>query len=227
MKPFEKENEEAGQPPERQGDPSPASEGYPAEPEEEQEEPVEWDGSEAELVADGADQEYKDTVTGFKFSYILREEEIYACMKETQYDQKRKRRTAVELCIFSALLLFFLVSFFLYRQPDNLFFATVCAAFIFIMIFLPGIRIKQDAKRNADDKEVCMEVYPDEIVMGQGERKWKIPLDGSCRSAVIQQNLVVYFKGDDMVILPMRCVEPDILPEIEAIIQAGTSRSKE
>lgn len=227
MKPFEKENEEAGQPPEWEGDLSPVSEGYPAPPEEEQEELVKWDGSETELISDGAGQEYKDLVTGFKFSYILREEEIFACMKETQYGKKRKRRTAVELCIFSALLLFFLVSFFLYRQPDNLFFATVCAAFIFIMIFLPGIRIKQDARRRADGKEVCMEVYPDEIVMGRSDRKWKIPLDGSCRSAVIRQNIVVYFQGDDMVILPMRCVEPDILPEIEAIIQAGTARNKE
>ena len=47
-------------------------------------------------------------------------------------------------------------------------------------------------------------------------------MDGSCKSAIYQKNIVVYFKGDDMVILPMRCVEPSVLPEVRAMIQAGT-----
>ena len=48
---------------------------------------------------------------------------------------------------------------------------------IFIMIFLPDIRIKQDAKRNANGKEICMEIYPHKIEMGRGENQWEIPLD--------------------------------------------------
>ena len=113
------------------------------------------------------------------------------------------------------------------HNADNLFFATVCAAFIFIMIFLPDIRIKQDARRNTDGKEICMEVYPHKIEMGRGENQWEIPLDGSCQSAIYQQNIVVYFKGDDMVILPMRCVEPSVLPEVQAAILAGTHPREE
>ena len=152
----------------------------------------------------------------------LTEEEIRTCMRGTQFGKRRKRRMRIELVVFSALLLGFLVFFFLKRNPDNLFFATVCAAMIFIMIFLPDIRIKQDAKRNANGKEICMEIYPHKIEMGRGENQWEIPLDGSCKSAIYQKNIVVYFKGDDMVILPMRCVEPSVLPEVRAMIQAGT-----
>ena len=189
---------------------------------EEQEEAVQWDGSDAEIVSEGADQEYKDTITGVKLSYVLTEEEIRTCMRGTQFGKRRKRRMRIELVVFSALLLGFLVFFFLKRNPDNLFFATVCAAMIFIMIFLPDIRIKQDAKRNANGKEICMEIYPHKIEMGRGENQWEIPLDGSCKSAIYQKNIVVYFKGDDMVILPMRCVEPSVLPEVRAMIQAGT-----
>ena len=211
MKDFTKENEETAQPPEPQGVEAPEPEFLE---DEEQEEPVQWDGSDAEIVSEGADQEYKDTITGVKLSYVLTEEEIRTCMRGTQFGKRRKRRMRIELVVFSALLLGFLVFFFLKRNPDNLFFATVCAAMIFIMIFLPDIRIKQDAKRNANGKEICMEIYPHKIEMGRGENQWEIPLDGSCKSAIYQKNIVVYFKGDDMVILPMRCVEPSVLPEV-------------
>lgn len=231
MKEYQKENEENPKPPDLE-------EGLPAdmdlmeepiEPvgEEEPEEPVQWDGSEAELVSEGADQDYRDTVTGVKLSYVLTEQEIYTCMKGTQFGPKRKKRTRVQLAIFSVLFLLFLVFFFWRHDPNNLFFATVCAAFIFIMIFLPDIRIKQEAKRHADGKEICMEVYPHKIEMGRDGSRWEIPLDGSCQSAVYQQNIVVYFQRDDMVILPMRCVEPSVLPEVQATIQAGTRPREE
>ena len=146
MKDFTKENEETAQPPEPQGVEAPEPEFLE---DEEQEEAVQWDGSDAEIVSEGADQEYKDTITGVKLSYVLTEEEIRTCMRGTQFGKRRKRRMRIKLVVFSALLLGFLVFFFLKRNPDNLFFATVCAAMIFIMIFLPDIRIKQDAKRMA------------------------------------------------------------------------------
>ena len=224
MKDYTRENEENAQPPEPQGDETPEQELLE---EEEREEPVQWDGSEAEIVAEGADEDYKDTITGVKLSYVLTEEEIRTCMRATQFDKRRKKRMRIQLIVFSVLFLAFLVLFFLNHNADNLFFATVCAAFIFIMIFLPDIRIKQDARRNTDGKEICMEVYPHKIEMGRGENQWEIPLDGSCQSAIYQQNIVVYFKGDDMVILPMRCVEPSVLPEVQAAILAGTHPREE
>lgn len=224
MNDYTRENGENAQPPELQGERTPEQELLE---EEEQEEAVHWDGSEAEIVAENADEDYKDTITGVKLSYILTEEEIRACMRATQFDKRRRKRMRVQLVIFSALLLAFLALFFVNHHADNLFFATVCAAFIFIMIFLPDIRIKQDARRNADGKEICMEVYPHKIEIGCGENQWEIPLDGSCQSAIYQQNIVVYFRGDDMVILPMRCVEPSVLPEVQAAILAGTHPREE
>ena len=204
MKDYTRENEENAQPPEPQGDETP----------------------EQELLEE-EEQDYKDTITGVKLSYVLTEEEIRTCMRATQFDKRRKKRMRIQLIVFSVLFLAFLVLFFLNHNADNLFFATVCAAFIFIMIFLPDIRIKQDARRNTDGKEICMEVYPHKIEMGRGENQWEIPLDGSCQSAIYQQNIVVYFKGDDMVILPMRCVEPSVLPEVQAAILAGTHPREE
>lgn len=224
MKDYPRENEENAQPPEPQGVQAP-EEKFPEEeemPEEEQEEPVQWDGSDAEIVSEGADQDYKDTVTGVKVSYVLKEEEIRACLRGTQFSSKRRKRMTVQMIIFSLLLVAFLALFFWKHAPDNLLFATICAALLFIMIFLPDIRIKQEARRAADGKEICMEIYPHKIEMGRGDRKWEIPLDGSCESAVYHQNIVVYFHGEDMVILPMRCVEPSVLPEVQAAIVAGT-----
>ena len=65
MKDFTKENEETAQPPEPQGVEAPEPEFLE---DEEQEEAVQWDGSDAEIVSEGADQEYKDTITGVKLS---------------------------------------------------------------------------------------------------------------------------------------------------------------
>ena len=116
MKDFTKENEETAQPPEPQGVEAPEPEFLE---DEEQEEAVQWDGSDAEIVSEGADQEYKDTITGVKLSYVLTEEEIRTCMRGTQFGKRRKRRMRIELVVFSALLLGFLVFFFLKRNPDS------------------------------------------------------------------------------------------------------------
>ena len=121
MKDYTRENEENAQPPEPQGDETPEQELLE---EEEQEEPVQWDGSEAEIVAEGADEDYKDTITGVKLSYVLTEEEIRTCMRATQFDKRRKKRMRIQLIVFSVLFLAFLVLFFLNHNADNLFFAT-------------------------------------------------------------------------------------------------------
>ena len=59
---------------------------------EDQQETVEWDGSEAERVADTDAEEYEENTPGIGFSYKLEGQEIYKFLKNSKIYKKNNRR---------------------------------------------------------------------------------------------------------------------------------------
>ena len=102
------------------------------------------------------------------------------------------------------------------------FLAVVCAAVVVLIGALPTCTMWVHSKKYADGHEVRMKIYPDHIEMGQVEKKWEIPLDGTTERAVFKNLMILYIGSKNMVILPLRCVEPTVLPEVQAMIFAGT-----
>ena len=68
----------------------------------------------------------------------------------------------------------------------------------------------------------------DAVQIGSGDGEWEIPLDGSCLR-VEYKNMILLFpaKKKHMVILPLRCVEPGVLPEVQAMLVSGTHRESD
>lgn len=199
------------EPPERQGEQP---------PEDEQEDIIEWDGSEAELVADDA-AEYEEQQTGIKLSYILRQEEILECLKKSGFIKTTGTRAVAETVILVALAVVFIVTYFLQKNANSLVFGVISLLLIAVIWIVPQQGMKRRAKDLADGKEIQMEIYPDNIVMGQGEGRWEIPLDGTSESEE-DSNLLLIYSQDRTVILPLRCVEPSVLPEVQAMVISGT-----
>ena len=204
---------------------------YYADPEREEEpeeEPVEWDGSEAELVADDDAAEYEETQTGIRLSYILRREEILDCLKTADFCKTSGKRAKLETVILVILTLVFLGTYayrtFVQHQDDvnSLIFAGVCVLVMAVVWIVPAIGLRAQAKRLANGKEVDLEIYPDIIEIGKGDGYWEIPLDGT--SLCTQRNNLIILTTPDgkMLILPLRSVEPNVLPEVQAMIVAGT-----
>lgn len=232
MRKYRTEQESAAKPPERQGEPSP-EEARQRELEEEsgetlsdetleEEEEFEWDGSEAELVADEDAAEYEEQNTGIQLKYTLRQDEVYAALMKMQYTQQRIALTAaaVVLGILSAALSF--LNFYRLKEGQVLAFGILCLVLVVLILWLPAARNRMRAKSLASGKEILMTVYPDHVEMGQGETGWEFQLDGSCGRDVARDLLLLYIDGENTVILPLRCIEPAVLPEVQAMLYAGT-----
>ncbi len=75
-----------------------------------------------------------------------------------------------------------------------------------------------------DDEEIQMEIYPSMIEMGKHNNKWIIPLDGTVTCKKINNMFVLQTDKSHITILPLRCIEPSVLPDVEAMILSGTNQ---
>lgn len=189
----------------------------------EEEESIEWDGSQAQLVMDDT-AEYEEVQTGIKLSYVLKKKEILYGLQRAGYIRTTGVRAAVMTVVMALVSAAFVVAYQNNKNPNHLVFAVLSAILIVVILVVPWVGLNNQAKRLADGHVVNMEVYPDSIVMGSGEGKWEIPLDGSVSRIEYKNLLILDAKPDQMVILPLRCVEPAVLPEVEAMIVAGTQK---
>lgn len=235
MKQFVEEQETGSKPPEPRGERTPEEDAQrileeesgeilldETMPDEENEERVEWDGSEAELVADETAAEYEEQATGIKLKYSLKAEEIFHAMLKTQYTQTRVALMAVVIILSAVVAVAIAVHAGVNGSTGYVPLAFVCVLLILAVIFIPLIRIRMMAYEAADGNEVKMKIYPDHIEMGREETRWEIPLDGSRERTMFKNLILLYINAKDMVILPLRCIEPAVLPEVQAMIFAGT-----
>ncbi len=241
MKKFLDEQETASQPPERQGEQPPGSttavtdsEEDPGdslfgetieretEAEEEETEEVEWDGSQAELVADEGAAEYEEQNTGIKLKYALKSKEIFYVLLKTQYTSARMISSALAVVLCAAMAAVFYSQMLTTRNDSLGMLSGVCVVLIILIAALPSVNIKLQANRLANGKQIRMKIYPDHIQMGKDDDQWEIPLDGTGERMVFRNLIILYIGEKNMVILPMRCVDPNLLPEVEAMIFAGT-----
>lgn len=234
MKQFIEEQETGSKPPEPRGDQTPdrktqrlleeesgetlLDETMP----EDNEEPVEWDGSEAELVADETAAEYEEQNTGIKLKYSLKAEEVFSSMLKTQFTQTRIALIAAVVLLGIVSAVASMVQASVYGSTGYVPLAVVCVLLIFVVVLTPLFRIRTMAREAADGSEVKMKIYPDHIEMGRGESRWEIPLDGTRERVMFKNLILLYIDARNMVILPLRCVEPAVLPEVQAMIFAGT-----
>lgn len=227
MKKFANEQDTAAKPPEPQGERAPeeAEQQVPgagefdSEESEEETEGVEWDGSEAELVADEGAAEYEEYNTGIALHYTLKEQEIFPVLVKTQYTQKR-----IALSVFAAVLGLVLGVYYLLQgaagRGEFTSLGIVCLLLVVLVVPSPLYHLRNSAKAAADGKEIRIKIYPDHLEMGfrPGE---EIPLDGTIQRLTMK-GLIVLYIGSQIVILPLRCIEPAVLPEVQAMLFAGT-----
>lgn len=181
-----------------------------------------WDGSEAELVADEDAAVYEDVQTGIRINYVLRWREIYRCLKGIGYIKTTGMRAAAETVLLAAAAALSFGNWFTFGSTGALVLAIVCLILIAVVWVVPELGLRSQAKKRADGREFSLEIYPDAITVGQGGDEWEIPLNGEAMCAQYGNHLVLSYKGK-MVILPLRCVEPGVLPEVQAMIMAGTT----
>ena len=173
MKDYHIERDDSAQPPEPQGEQAPDRERDAVEAEAlehlerleaeeesresdpEEEDAVQWDGSEAQLVADEDAAEYEEQQTGVQLSYILTEQELLEALKTSGNTKARKNRTALYSILLAVLFIVFAALYFLQGNDQTFLFmmgADVLAFAIVLVSFVFGYHSR--AKSLANGKPV-------------------------------------------------------------------------
>ena len=208
------------EPPDRRGEPSPVSEGIEDTQERRASDPSEdWS---SDLVANEDAAVFEERHTGIKVSYILNKEEILTCLKHSGFYKTTGLRAVVETVVLGLAFLIFFASFCVYTTANNLVMSILSLLLIGAIWLVPHIGMKRRAEELADGREIAMQIFPDEIQIGEGSRAWSIELDGTSRLAEMDGILAVFTPEERIAALPVRAIDPADLPDIQAMLVAGT-----
>ena len=185
-------------------------------------EPVEWDGSEAEIVLDDESEDYEGEVTGIKIKYFLNESEVLELLTRSEnYVKERKKQIKnvwLPLLIFAAVIILGTI----FQSRYYLLLSIFPLSSVVLAWFVPYFAVKKAAKTLAKEDETCAEFFPDHIEITNSKKTREIPLDGSFESETHGNMILIFSQMEGVVlVIPLRAIEPDFLPEIQAMIYAG------
>lgn len=192
-------------------------------PESEEPVPPHPDFQESKLVPDESEA-YEEQQTGIELSYVLKEEEVYECLKASHYFHSARKVfvPAAALLVISLIAALLTGSAATYRGVLP---AALCAVFLIVFGVLPRLNYKKRARAAADGRPVRVTVYPDRIEAERGTWRREISLDATVEMAQIEGLFALYLK-EKMLIVPMRCITPRVLPDVQAMLAAGTRPKK-
>ncbi|MDR1628148.1 MAG: hypothetical protein LBR79_05185 [Oscillospiraceae bacterium] len=183
---------------------------------------TDWDGSESELIFDEDTETYEDNMTGIKLSYKLGKEDIYEFIKNSAPYEKKKteknKHTALQAVMFIMLIVLAVIT------RNNLY------TFVSLIPFLTGVSLwiiphlsmKNLVNSIYDGREYAVEIFPNKIEVLHAGLTKEFPLDESGKCEIITDKLIlVYSKAKEPLIIPIRAIKPDCLPDIQAMIVAG------
>lgn len=194
-----------------------------AQEEEDEEKNQEWDGSEAEFVEDDDAEEYEIPMAGIKLSYVLTEEEYFKCLQHSGMYKSQGIRGIIETVALGVIAVIFFIVFFMTGGISNVIFGCISLIFIAVLLIVPNLHMKSMAKTMADGKTIEAEIYPDSIEIGRDDGAWKIELDGTSKIQEFDNIIMIFADHNRSFAIPERAIEPDYLPEIKAILFAGTT----
>lgn len=186
----------------------------------------EWDGSESELVEDDDAAEYEEHHTGIKLSYTLKDKEIYSCLTHGSSYKNKKRRIIHQICILSILAVVFFCNYIFLHLTSSLIWSMVSILTAFIAYGISRYDIKKQSRTLATGKIADVEIFPHAIVVTENGEEWEIALDGTLSFEEHDNMMLIYLNDGRVFIIPIRCIEPDFIADVQAMILAGTVPKK-
>lgn len=185
-------------------------------------EQAKWDGTEAEYVADDDALAYEEPLTGIKLTYVLRHAEVFSCLKHMGFCKTTGRRAVIETVLLAVVCALFIASYFIYGGANNLVLGIFCAVLIAVVWVVPRLGINARARELTTGKSVYVEIFPDAVEVGKGKNEWAIPLDSTSEYEEFDNMMVLFTPDGKLFTIPMRAVEPSVLPDVQAMLMAGT-----
>ena len=223
MKDYESNAQEPLPPQEKNEDVSGSDEVRRSDENDEIDEYSVWDGSESEFVEDDEAAVYEEKYPGIKLNYELKTDEIFNCLKNFSEYKRKNKKVIIETVLLSIVFIGFLLSGLLKNDISGYIFSVISVLLIAVIWIVPNLIIKSHAKELSRLGNTYVEIYPDEIIIGNNGIEKNIALNGNSMFAVTDDLYVIIPPKGNMVIIPIRAIEPDFLPDVEAMLMAGTS----
>mgnify|MGYP004510050179 CR=1 FL=1 len=181
-----------------------------------------WDGSESEIVPDDDVLIYEEQQPGIKLEYSLKYEEVLSCLKLISGSKVKGRGIVIKTVIMALLGVVFLVLYTTSYNLANLILAAISISFAIAINVVPNIIMQNTAREIAPKEHMYVEIYPDNLVIGKNGVEREIPLDGTSEFQEFENLFIVIPEKGEMLAIPIRTIEPDVLADVQAILTAGT-----
>lgn len=160
--------------------------------------------------------------------YTLEEKEAYTALKKSGLYKTSGKRAVIENIILALFAVFFFYGHF--SNPGgwfNLVMGIVCVAFIIFINVVPAFDMKKQAKLSSQGKKLKMHLTPNKLTMSDGENSWSIPLDGSSKYKLVDDDrlILIITPERQMAVLPTRAIPRELTVEIQSRIFGGMRES--
>ena len=182
---------------------------------------------ENKIVADDEKEDYEDENTGIKISYKLTPEEVYGVITKSGNFQENLKAQQRHTWLQAAALGVIIALVFLIKEPIYLWLALLPVLTVILVWVVPYLGMRKILSGAFNNKQITLEVFPDEIDITQGNVFRKIVLDDSYESEEYDDIIVITKNNIISLMLPLRAVEPEFRAEIQAIILAGIKPKEE
>jgi hypothetical protein len=177
-------------------------------------------------------EEFKEPQTGISLTCDVTDKELRENIRKTGFlfaGDMINNLMAVIVVIYTVATFHQLAA---YQSPKNwLILACECviAAAYFVM---PYCNMKQEKKRYRESGMGKVTIYPDRIELPESGRE--LPLDGTAELLRTEKAFTLVYPSEKKalirtlccVIIPRRCVPEKLLPDVEAMLTAGTRPKK-
>ena len=157
--------------------------------------------------------------------YTLDEKEAYTAIKKSGMYKNTGKRAIIENIILAVFAFFFFYAYFANHTNGEGFFNLVmgilCLVFIVVLNVIPITAMKKQSKNSS--KELKMHLTVSKITMSDGKNTWGIPLDGTSRYKLVDDDKLILIKTPDrqLVVLPTRAIPREMTVEIQSRIFGG------
>jgi hypothetical protein len=176
--------------------------------------------NESEQVLDDESEEYEEKFTGIKIRFFLKESDIIDALKSTGANLKKAKTNNFYLLIFAFLAIAFFVLWEFFHNKIYLIVEFFPLGGLFLVWFFQALNFKKAAKKLLKNDWFSVEVFHDSIDVNCAGVEKKIVLTPLTKYEETKRHILIYPPGDEMLIIPIKAIDPEYLSDVQAMIFA-------
>lgn len=180
------------------------------------------DGTNTEFISESELTLDSNEPAGIKIKYQATLDEVYNCI-ETRSKNKGRGKAQIRYTIIHGILISLLI-FAASAVHNQVYYAlSLIPIFsIILMWILPSAVNMSTAKKTAAKGRLCVDVFRESILVKSDGAYREIKLNGTSLYEEVGDTMIITPPEGDELMIPERVIDPEYLPDVQAMISAGT-----